>query len=147
MSVLGRLGKIIGADEFTKLGRRIAQQDQEIAKLQRIASEYFEVIEQLDRQRDEWKGMYREQALRHQGAQKVLQRCVHTLANQLRQAVRQVNFFRSAAELPAVTEPVSLEQLPDGVPENYAAKLAELEAKLLAQTDGLTERERVRSSS
>lgn len=145
MSVLARLSRVLGADEWEQLRQENRELRAELARSKRIATDYFEVIEKLDRQRDEWKQMYRDQALHHQAGQQLLQNCAHTLAMQLRQALVHLNLLRKAADLEPICEPRSLIDLPTNVPEKYAERLAQLEKELSEQTDGLAAREAILS--
>ena len=109
----------------------------------RISSEYFEVIERIESERDQWKEMFFEQSREHQTAQGMLNRAGTEMAQQLRAAVVQLNFFRKGAEVDPVQEPKCLEDFPKGLPEKYGERMKEMAASLSEPTNGLAERERI----
>lgn len=110
---------------------------------ERIAREYFDIIERIEKERDEWKEMFFRQSLEHQNAQGLLQKYLADCSTHLSAAIRQLNFFRKAAALEPVMTPAILEQLPKDIPENYGKLIAELAASASPQTDGKAKRSKV----
>jgi hypothetical protein len=111
--------------------------------LERINLEYFEVIERIERERDEWKHMLFTQTSEHQNAQALLQRALSDCSHNLRGALGQLNWFRRAADLAPVDSPAMLETLPTGVPEAFGDKVKAMADGASKQTDGKAERERI----
>ena len=111
--------------------------------LERINSEYFDVIERIEKERDQWKDMFFTQASEHQNAQALLQKMLADCSNNLRAALSQLNFFRKGADLETVITPKSLIDFPTDLPDQYGAKMKKLASEALPQTNGLTERERI----
>ena len=111
--------------------------------LERINREYFEVIEKIEKERDQWKDMFFQQSAEHQTAQAMLQKMLADCAANLRAAIVQLNFFRKGAELGPVVTPALLASLPTDLPEKYAQKMKALADSAMAQTDGLSERARI----
>lgn len=132
---------------------KLAELEKEVALLQhrlkveeRIGREYFDVIERIEKERDEWKEMFFTQASEHQNAQSILQKYLADCSGHLRAALSQLNFFRKAAELAPVANPKMLDALPTDVPEQYGEKIREMASKARPQTDGLGDRAKIASS-
>jgi DNA repair ATPase RecN len=103
---------------------------------ERINREYFEVIEAIERERDEWKAMLFEQSSEHQNAQSLLQKGISDSVHHLRAAIKQLDWFRKAADLEPIETPAMLGTLPMGVPEAFGEKIKALVAAALPQTNG-----------
>lgn len=121
----------------------VAELQHRVATLERISAEYFEVIERIERERDQWKDMFFTQSSEHQNAQAILQKMLADLSGAFRSSMRQLNFFRAAADLDPVASPAHLEALPTDIPEQYGLKIKELTEKVVPQTDGKALREQI----
>lgn len=108
--------------------------------LERVASEYFGVIEQIEKEREQWKTMFFEQSAQHQNGQHMLQKMLNDCSTNLRAAIIQLNFFRQGAELGPVIEPKMLASLPTDIPDQYGRRMKELAAAAAPQTDGAARR-------
>ena len=113
---------------------------EQVKIVERINREYFDVIEAIERERDHWKAMLFEQASEHQNAQALLQKSLSDCSHHLRTAIRQLDWFRRAADLEPIQTPTMLEKLPEGVPETFGKKVQEMAASAGPQTNGLERR-------
>lgn len=111
-----------------------------VKTVERINREYFDVIEAIERERDQWKGMLFEQSSEHQNAQALLQKALSDCSHNLRAAIRQLDWFRRAADLEPIQTPAMLEKLPEGVPEAFGKKVQDMVASAGPQTNGLERR-------
>lgn len=121
----------------------------EIERLERSGSEYFAAIEDMHREREQWKSMFFEQSIQHQGAQAMLGRALAVSDKRLRMLCQALlkdedEERRDAAgalleQLDRVAEPVEL-----GKPKEFAEKMLALAASVEPQTDGLAARERIK---
>ena len=111
--------------------------------LERINGEYFDVIERIEKERDQWKDMFFTQASEHQNAQALLQKMLADCSNNLRAALGQLNFFRKGADLELVSTPKMLDEMPKDLPEQYGLKMKKLASEALPQANGLAERDRI----
>lgn len=114
---------------------------------ERISLEYFDVIERIERERDQWKDMFFTQSSEHQNAQAILQKMLADCSGHLRSSLRQLNFFRTGADLEPVANPRMLESMPSDLPERYGEKMRELAKQAKPQTDGIAERARIAEKS
>lgn len=129
------------------LEARLREVEERLKIMERVSDEYFEVIERIERERDQWKDMFFTQANEHQNAQAILQKMLGDSATHLRSAIKQLNVFRKGAELDPVVNPRMLEQLPTDLPEKYGERMRELAKGALAQTNGLVERAKIAASA
>lgn len=125
--------------EDTRLDEALAR----MKVLERINGEYFDVIERIEKERDQWKEMFFTQASEHQNAQAMLQKMLADCSNNLRAALGQLNFFRKGAELDLVSNPKMLEEMPKDLPEQYGERMKKLGASAFEQTNGAGERARI----
>lgn len=140
----------VEADSEPSVDAKFANVEREFAALQerlrveeRISREYFEVIERIEKERDQWKDMFFTQSSEHQNAQAMLQKMLADCSNNLRGALTQLNFLRKAAGIEPVVNPAMLEKVPTDLPEKYGEKIAELAASARPQTDGRSERAKI----
>lgn len=129
--------------KFAEVERQFASLQERLKTEERISREYFDVIERIERERDQWKEMFFTQSSEHQNAQAMLQKMLADCSNNLRGALAQLNFLRKAAGMEPVVTPAMLDKIPTDVPEKYGEKIAELAAAALPQTDGKSERSRI----
>lgn len=134
------------SDKLAVVEAEAAKLEQRLKVEERIGREYFDVIERIEKERDEWKEMFFTQSSEHQNAQSMLQKYLADCSGHLRAALAQLNVLRQAAELPPIATPKMLETLPTDLPEQYGNKVRDLAAKARAQTDGLAERAQIASS-
>jgi hypothetical protein len=104
-------------------------------RVTRINGEYFGLIEQMERERNEWKDMYFTQSSEHQTAQSMLRNNAVELGQQLRAAIAQLNIYRNAAGHEPIVEPKCLEKMPGTLPEDYGKRMADLVANKKPDTD------------
>lgn len=114
-----------------------------LAQVLRINGEYFDLIVQMEKERDEWKEMFFKQAGEHQNGQSLLQNKLSETAQVAKKAVAQLNVFRQAAGFPLVTEPKMLGELPQAIPEDYGARMKAIADGAMPQTDGKAERAKI----
>jgi len=129
--------------ELVDVQVQIETRAQELAHATRSASEYFNVIEDLHDQREQWKTMFFQQAVSHQGGQAMLTRALMQTRKQLR-AVCEVLVKKDeegAKEL--FTRLDRIDAPPVGKAEEFAAAMLELAQGAEPQTDGFAERERI----
>jgi len=119
----------------------------EIDDLRRRNSEYFELIERIEKQRDQWKEMFFTQAAQHQTAQEMLQRRLGIVGDQLALLVRRVNVMLKRAGLPTLDSPQSLEALSEDVAAQYGARMGELADQVGEDIQGAAERDRIASGA
>lgn len=129
--------------KFSEVERQFALLQERLKTEERISREYFDVIERIERERDQWKDMFFTQSSEHQNAQAMLQKMLADCSNNLRGALAQLNFLRKAANMEPVVTPAMLEKIPTDVPERYGEKIAELATSARPQTDGRAERSRI----
>jgi len=129
------------------LEKRLQEVELRLKTMERISDEYFEVIERIERERDQWKDMFFTQSGEHQNAQAMLQKMLADSSSHLRSALKQLNLFRKGADLEPVAHPRMLDQLPLDLPEKYGERMRELARAALEQTNGLVERARIAASA
>jgi len=115
----------------------------ELERQTRVALEYFSVIEDMHEQREQWKSMFFQQSVSHQGGQALLTRALMLARKQLR-AVCEVlvkKDEKGAEELFARLE--RFDAPPVGKADEFAAEMLTLAKGAQAQTDGFAERERI----
>lgn len=135
----------VGVEEF--VDTRLSEALDRLKTSERINREYFDVIERIERERDQWKDMFFTQASEHQNAQAMLQKMLTDCSNNLRGALSQLNFFRSGAKLEPVMTPQMLEHLPTTLPEDYGDLIKKLADSAMEQTDGRARRAEIAASS
>ena len=78
----------------------------ELSWHRRRADEYFELVQKMERQRDEWRELYKRDASGHQNAQYVLQDAVIFARTQLARVLTMLNAYRTAQGEPPITQPL-----------------------------------------
>lgn len=107
----------------------------DVDRLRRVASEYFEAVRSMERQRDEWRGMFHQQAREHHAAQVQLQDHLLRMQRIARQVVVVLNKMRMEQKLQPFATIDELEQkLPDlaGDYERHMTDLVQRSEPLLA---------------
>lgn len=140
-SVLGRRSSETGRG----LSREVERLKAENEVLERRNREYFDVIERIEKQRDEWKEMYFTQSAQHQVAQAMLQRRAQLVGEQLVVAVKHLNAFLTQAGHELVQTPQNLEELKDDVAARYGERMKALSDAASVDVDGKAERDRIAS--
>ncbi len=90
----------------------------ENARLSRMNSAYFDGLDKLQAQRDEWREMFHTQARQHECAQSMLQEALANADDMLRRCVDLVNVYRDEKGEPKLQRP----ELAKGV-ENVGGKV------------------------
>ena len=118
----------------------------EIADLQRRNREYFDVIERIEKQRDEWKAMFFTQSAQHQVAQEMLQRRARQIYEKFAVAVRHLNeFLKQSGHAPVETQK-ALDELSDDVAARYGERMQQMASTVSTAVDGEAERKQIASS-
>lgn len=105
----------------------------ELERAERRAAEYFLVIEKIERQRNTWTEMYREQVGEHLAAQSMLERALMNSRQQLARAIKMLNDERAASGKSPVAKPSDLDPVesePVGLVEKYAERMLTLQEEL-----------------
>jgi len=118
----------------------------EVRTLTRKNLEYFGVIEVIEKERDQWKAMYRQQAREHQHAQAVLEHREHELSMLIRTLVAMVNAYRAKTGEPELKVAGASLEPPPVSSEAYGKRMAELEAGMPPPIDGKAEFEKIKAS-
>jgi hypothetical protein len=143
---MGILEKLTGKFFVAPPGRAVDEDDalrREIADLQRRNREYFEVIESIEKQRDEWKAMFFTQSAQHQVAQEMLQRRARQIYEKFAVAVRHLNeFLKQAGHAPVDTQK-ALDELSDDVAARYGERMQQMASTVSTAVDGEAERKRI----
>jgi hypothetical protein len=107
------------------------------------ASQYFDLIVELEKQRDDWNARFKEHAGQHLAAQSILQDHL-TLARKLAlRAVEEINRYRKKHEEPEMKDPFSLLDFPMGTPEQFAFNMKELRDGAKQDINAKAERDRI----
>jgi hypothetical protein len=117
-----------------------------LEQAERRALEYFDVIERIERERNGWIEMYREQVAEHLTAQSMLEHEVIALRRTATRAILMLNEQRKEAGLVPISGPDDLVPYtgePVGTMERYAARMLELREQAAAPIDGLAERDAI----
>jgi len=115
----------------------------ELATARRISGEYFETIEKLSDQREEWKDMFFTQGRQHHGAQAMLERALSTARVQLRIALESLK-KHDEKEVELILEKLAaVDAPPIGMATQFAEEMLKLAKGAKEQTDGKAERERI----
>lgn len=107
-----------------------------IKALEQIKTDYFEIIEQIERERDQWKEMYFQASREHQTAQAMLCSALEKARHVALGLQNAVNVEREKAGL----EPIRVVPDPGAPPADmageYRARMDQLEAGAMLQSDG-----------
>ncbi|MBW2672248.1 MAG: hypothetical protein JRD89_02380 [Deltaproteobacteria bacterium] len=129
--------------DLAEVHEQIQTQSHELEHAKRAASEYFNVIEDLHKQREQWKTMFFQQAVSHQGGQAMLTRVLMTTRRQLR-TVCEVLVSRDEEGAQELFERLDKTDAPPvGKAEEFAQAMLELAQGAEPQTDGFAERDRI----
>ena len=125
----------------------VAGLEDRIVQLERIKGEYFEVIERIAVERDQWKRMFFEQSRGHLNAQALLERTITHTRNQLRACVA---FLKAKVGAEAVEEMAKVARAVDAPPIGTAIEygkkmLALAEEQVPKDTDAAAEQKRLTS--
>jgi len=126
----------------------------EMERLRRRCSEYFDIIERIEKERDGLWRMWRESTSEHLNAQALLERHLMSTRKQLGQAVVMLNKMRKQQSLEPVKKPAQLEPYegePIGGAKAYAENMIKLCGKFSdaletakpSMTDGKEERQKI----
>jgi hypothetical protein len=116
----------------------------ELDRQLKIKADYWDVIERLEAQRDQWQRMYNESCSRHLGAQTLLEAALVQARDRLGKAIAWLNEYREKAgeHSPLVPPPEHLDPrgAPLGEADRYVAFLQSLDARAPHPLDGKAER-------
>jgi hypothetical protein len=121
-------------EETEKLKAAFERLDRELTFYKRRSSEYFALIQRLEAQREEWKGLYLRDSTGHQQAQAVLQEHVISLRQQLIGTFRLMNAQRAKnGEEPLDLSKIDLKAYPVGIADETAQQNAQDQANVSKQ--------------
>jgi len=128
------------------LSERVRHLEEALKIQKRIGGEYFAVIESMERQRNEWKEMFFEQAAEHVQGQSRLEEALTRVRQALGSVVKQLNFLRELGGLEPLNAAHEMEEgaPPIGQAEEFRRKVQELTARAPEETDGMAAREEIR---
>lgn len=102
-------------------------------RLRRVAGEYWDLVQRMERQRDEWRTMFFEQSREHHRAQVALQELLTRVTRVTRAIVSTINQARVPAGLPELQNLAEIER---DVPDWAGPYLARVEG-MAAQAEPL----------
>ena len=91
---------------IAELRSLIEDRQAELSWHRRRAEEYFELVQKMEQQRDEWRELYKRDASGHQNAQYVLQDAVIFARTQLARVLTMLNAYRTEKGEPPITQPL-----------------------------------------
>jgi phage-related minor tail protein len=114
---------------------------EEASKQKQRALEYFGLLERLEKQRDEWKGMWFTQVREHQEGQAMLERALMSVRGRFVQSLQMVNAYRQEKKLEPLTKAKDFDREASliGTAEAYGVRMKELEAKAPVDIDTAVE--------
>jgi hypothetical protein len=126
-----------------RMARELLDATGENARILRVSQEYFQVIEDLSDQREQWKEMFFTQSISHQGAQSMLGQALWVTRRQLEITLKALLAFDKPNAEAAIAKLKDLNAPPIGEPMKFAEQMLALAGKAKPQTDGYAERERI----
>lgn len=155
MSLLGKVVRgvlNIGTEEKSTLYAENMQLLSDIETLKeqlsiekRKSGQYFELIERIERQRDERWGMFLEHSVEHQRAQATLEDSIMMLRTLLGNAIMEINGYRKKENKELVVKPIDLLAEPIGTADEFARKMRVLRESVSDPIDGKKERDLIAS--
>lgn len=122
------------------LGLEVAELRFQVTDLARRNREYFDVIESIEKQRNEWKTMYFDSTAKNVAAHAMLRRIIEGLSLQNKKAIMVLNgFFEKLGHAPVKTRD-DLLALSDSISDEYKEHIDKLTADAPADIDGLSTR-------
>lgn len=124
--------------------------EDELTKTRRQRDEYFGIIERIEKERNEWINMWREQASQHLTAQSMLERELASSRQVGARAIRMLNEMLKKQKLDPIDRPDKLlpyDGEPVGIAERYALRMKELRDELGRPIVGVEERDLVASTT
>jgi hypothetical protein len=128
--------------------KKIEKIEFENSRLKKANLEYFNLIERVLRQRDEWKNLYSLHVREHQNAQCLYEQEISKLRKMLSNCIKIANSELKANSKPEIQKPKDLGDLydmPVGLVAEYAEKIAHARSLLENQIDGVAERDTIAS--
>ena len=132
--------------EINPLEKKIEQIESKNARLTRANTEYFNLIERVLKQRDEWKDLYMLHVREHQNAQCMYENELVKLRQMLSNCIKIANFELKANNKPEIKKPSDLGELldhPVGTAEAFAIKIAHARSLLGNSIDAVAERDAI----
>ncbi len=120
-------------DQIEKLQREIA-----ILKKNNLA--YFELIERIEKQRDERWDMFLLHSSEHQNAQALLENALFQTRAMLKNAIEQLNVYLKNSGKKLIDRPNDLMGYPIGTAKEFGEKMEDLRKKMSPSIDGKRER-------
>lgn len=118
---------------------------EETKLLRRKCEEYFHLIERLEKQREEWKEMYKVQSVEHQRGQALLEHALENTRLAARKLIATVNHYYIKDGRSPIKTPKDLEELapPSGTADEYREQMKTLDSQVPEQIDAKAERDRI----
>ena len=91
--------------------------------------EYFSLLERLEKQRDQWKDMWRTQVGEHQVAQALLEKNLTSVRQTLIKSIAENNMHRKGKNLPEIKHAIDLDAPPVGLAKAFGEEMKALEAE------------------
>jgi hypothetical protein len=119
----------------------------ELETQRRISQEYFALIESIEKERNVWSEMWKDQAYAHVEAQAMLERALKAARTVAAQAIQLANKYREDKGEPPLTQAILEEASapPVGVSATYKARVDASVASVGAQVDAVAARDEIAS--
>ncbi len=140
-----KLHELSQEEKFQKYSKEI---EFEISRLKKSNLDYFNLIERVLKQRDEWVELYKLHAREHQNAQELYEKEIIKLRKMLSNCIKIANAELKAQDKPEIQKPSDLGELldpPVGAMEEYALKITRARDLLGNLVDAVAERDEIAS--
>jgi len=134
--------------EVNSFEKSVKEIEKELLRLKKANTQYFNLIERVLAQRDEWKNLYLLHVREHQNAQELYEKEIVKLRKMLQNCLKIANHERKVNGGPEITKPSDLDgllDLPVGMMEEYAKRIAHARSLLGNEIDGAAERDEIAS--
>ena len=134
--------------EINSFEKSVKEIEKELLRLKTANTQYFNLIDRVLAQRDEWKSLYMLHVREHQNAQELYEKEIMKLRKMLGNCIKIANHERKVNGGPEITKPSDLGDLTDipvGTMEAYAIKIAHARSLLSNEIDGVAERDEIAS--
>jgi hypothetical protein len=138
MKVLKSAARVVLASELDSLHLEVSRVKAELKMRERQCREYFDLIEGILAERDEWKAMFVTQSAQHEAAQAMLVKAIGRVRTQANVVLTHLNAYRRAQNLPPVEDLTVLSE--ESAPATYSLAVAQLKTEKKEDVDGLTVR-------
>lgn len=130
-----------------RAGERMKELAAERDNQRRISQEYFAVIESIEKERNVWSEMWKDQAYSHVEAQSMLEKALKNARSVAAQAINLANKLRAEKGEPPLTPAILDAECapPVGAAEAYKQRMDEAVAAVPPQIDGVAARDEIAS--